>query len=155
MGGKGSGSPKYTPEVHAKIVKALEAGCFKQHAARYAGIAYSTLVAWIKLGEDGVAPYAKLRDDVEHAIACDAMRNQEAINRAARARKGKDVGDWKAAAWNLEKKFPKLYGRLAELRLMRDDELARQKQAPTKPYSPWKQPGATQPPLKSAGRLDA
>lgn len=148
MGGKGSGEPKYTPEVHAKIVKALEAGAFKVHAAWYSGISEETLKAWLYKGMRGIEPYLQLYKDVQEAISKDAVRNQSAISSAA---VGEHKGDWKAAAWNLEKKHPRLYGSMAEyiLKLKIEEEHAKRrakrlakKQAEDegRPYSPFKPP---------------
>src|SRR5262245_56961242 len=111
MGGKGSGREQYTPEVHEKIVQALEAGALQSHAAWYAGISDRTLYKWLRKGEPGEPQYVKLYADTQEAVAKDAVRNQNAISAAA---VGPHKGDWKAAAWNLEKKHPKLYGSMAE-----------------------------------------
>ena len=62
--------------------------------------------AWIKRGtETDEEPFASFASDVMVARAEDAIRNQAVINAAAEA------GDWKAAAWNLERKHSELYGR--------------------------------------------
>lgn len=153
MGGKGSGTPKYTPEVHKKIVDALSRGCFKAHAAGYARISPDTLESWLRQGEEGVEPYAKLLEDVRFAIAQDALNKQTAISAAAL---GQHKGDWRAAAWDLEKKHPKLYGRIAELEALRAAEIAAAKRHLDKPYSPWKPPAdPPQPPAAPPRRLDA
>lgn len=138
MGGKGSGTKKYTPEVHAEIIEALKTGCFKCHAAWSVGINPTTLDDWLERGARGEAPYEQFYIEAMMAIAHDARRNQQAISAAAVG--GKYKGDWKAAAWNLEKKHPKLYGRIAELELLRKAEIAAAKQHLDKPYSPWKPP---------------
>lgn len=114
-----------TPEVHQQIVDNLRAGCFKKHAANEAGVSDRLMHQWLERGESGEEPYASFLDDVEQAIAHDAKRNQAVISQAA---VGKAKGDWKAAAWNLERKFPRLYGRLAEL-----EQLPREE----RPVSPW------------------
>jgi hypothetical protein len=130
MGSKESGRrPKYSAAVHAAIVKSLEAGAFKKHAANAARISIDTLDDWIQLGVDGVEPYVQFALDVEAAIARDAIRNQTIISRAAQA---EHAGDWKAAAWNLEKKHPKLYGRLADAPPIAPVEPVE------RPHSPWK-----------------
>jgi hypothetical protein len=112
MGGKKSGRWKlaYTPELHKKIVEALERGAYQVHAANSAGISISTLQRWVTEGRNGVEPYVRFAEDVDRARANDALRNQAVISAAAVR---KVPGDWKAAAWNLERKFPKLYGRRA------------------------------------------
>lgn len=112
MGSKKSGRYKlaYTPELHAKVVENLERGAYQVHAANAAGISIATLQRWVKLGREGVEPYVRFAEDVDRARANDALRNQAVISAAAVR---KVPGDWKAAAWNLERKFPKLYGRRA------------------------------------------
>ena len=110
MGGKKSGRFKraYTAEVHAAIVKSLKEGAYKVHAANAAGVSISALEHWLQLGRAGTEPYVQFAEDVDRARAQDALRNQQVISAAAVS---KVPGDWKAAAWNLERKFPKLYGR--------------------------------------------
>lgn len=126
MGNRESGKPKYTPEVHRQIVDALKVGAFKKHAANAAGISERTLADWLQWGAEGREPYVELLRDVEQAIAADAVRNQTIISKAAA---GEHAGDWKAAAWNLERKFPRLYGSMA----------SGHDQVPAdKPFSPWK-----------------
>ena len=107
MGGKGSGPPKYNATVHETIVTALKAGAFKKHAAAAAGVSCEALEDWVRLGLEGDKRYAQFALDVEAAIAFDAIRNQAVITKAAA---GPHAGDWKAAAWNLMKKHPRLYG---------------------------------------------
>lgn len=147
MGGKGSGTPKYTREVHEAIVDAIDKGCFQSHAAWSAGVHPDTLRAWLRAGEEGDERYARLYADVMRAVGADAKRNQTVISAAAL---GPHKGDWKAAAWNLEKKHPKLYGRIAELEALRAAEIAAAKKHLDKPYSPWKPPSdqVTQPTRK-------
>jgi hypothetical protein len=101
---------KLTREVHEKIVQHLKIGAFKAHAAEAAGICEDTLALWLKRGARGERAYVKLYEDVRRVQAEDVIRNQAAITRAAA---GPYAGDWKAAAWNLERKYPKLYGRAA------------------------------------------
>ena len=119
---------KYNATVHEQIVKALEAGAFKKHAAEAAGVAIQTFDLWLQQGRDGREPYVRLLRDCEAAIARDAIRNQAAISRAATTAA---PGDWKAAAWNLMKKHPRLYGGLPD-----PPEAPARVEPPV--YSPWK-----------------
>jgi hypothetical protein len=138
MGSKESGRPKYTPQVHAKIIENLKLGAFKKHAANAAGIALTTLESWLERGAEGIEPYATLLNDVETTIAEDALRNQAIISKAAA---GAHDGDWKAAAWNLQKKFPKLYGEMSRGHDL--SELRKQDPEPSeRVFSPWKRPEA-------------
>jgi hypothetical protein len=112
MGSKRSGrAPRYNAEVHAEIIKHLRSGAFKQHAAQAAGVSARAVDEWLKLGRDGDKRYAEFACDVDRTIAEDAIRNLAVVSAAA-LKTGK--GDWKAAAWLLERKYPKLFGRGAE-----------------------------------------
>jgi hypothetical protein len=122
MGGKKSGRWKlaYTPELHKQIVDALERGAYLVHAANAAGVSGTAVHRWVKKGRDGIEKYAQFAEDVDRARANDALRNQAIISAAAVR---KVPGDWKAAAWNLERKFPKLYGRRAMMENIDDVQL--------------------------------
>jgi hypothetical protein len=100
--------PKYNAEVHAAIIRHLRLGAFKVHAAQAAGISIDALEQWLKLGRAGDRRYAEFAIEVDKAMAEDAIRKTAVISTAAL--KG-HVGDWRAAAWDLERRYPKLYGR--------------------------------------------
>lgn len=137
MGSKKSGRYKiaYTPELHKAIVDNLERGAYQVHAANSAGISIATLQRWVNLGRNGVEPYVRFAEDVDRARANDALRNQAVISAAAVR---KVPGDWKAAAWNLERKFPKLYGRRAMMDNVDDLPLpAEDDKDDTTVHSPW------------------
>jgi len=126
----------YTPEVHKKIVKHLQNGAYQVHAANAAGVSMTSLLKWVGLGREGVEPYVQFAIDVDRARADDAVRNQTVISAAA---VGKIPGDWKAAAWNLERKFPKLYGK-RQMQDNVDDQLplgAADDADKTEVHSPW------------------
>jgi len=119
---------KLTAEVREKILENLRAGAFRKHAALAADVPERTLIRWLEMGRAGEEPYAAFAHECEVAIAMDAVRNQALISRAA---SGAFQGDWRAAAWNLERKHPKLYGRTAEHRELLPPP------AEEKPRSPW------------------
>lgn len=109
MGSKKSGRKlRLTKEVHETIVKHLKVGAFKSVAAAAAGISDDALAEWIKRGLKGEKAYAAFAKDVQRLVAEDCIRNQAVITAAAMRQ---TQGDWKAAAWNLERKYPKIYGR--------------------------------------------
>ena len=110
--------PVYTPELHTKIVEALERGAYLVHAANAAGVSDTIVYRWVKQGRNGDERYAQFAQDVDRARADGALRNQAIISAAAVR---KVPGDWKAAAWNLERKFPKLYGRRGVMENLDDD----------------------------------
>lgn len=101
---KGGAKPLYTKDVHDTIVGYLKDGAYKSTAAKAAGISVDSLNDWVKLGLAGDPKYRRLAYDVTRLVQEDIRKNQAIITRAAKR-------DWKAAAWNLERKYPKLYGR--------------------------------------------
>lgn len=131
--------PKYTREVHTTIVEGILEGLCKKHAAALAGISDDTLEAWLT---DGREQYADFARDVERAqaeFARDRMREIMTSARApqfedtaAKKKKRKRHGDWKAAAWILERRFPLIYGNREGKR----DDAPKQADA-DKPFSPW------------------
>lgn len=113
MGSKRSGGKlRLNQTVHDTIIKALRAGAFKRQAAEAAGISERTLAEWLKRGEAGERAYEDFFIEVRKARAEDAIRSQSIITAAQFRRID---GDWKAAAWNLERKYPKQYGRGAAI----------------------------------------
>jgi hypothetical protein len=112
MGSKRSGrGGRFNATVAATIIGKLKLGAHKAHAALSAKISPRTLEDWLERGRAGDKKYAEFAADVDAAMADIGIRLQVAIMTAAI--KG-HVGDWKAAAWDLERRFPKLYGRQAE-----------------------------------------
>lgn len=81
------------------------------HAAAAAGIAVRTLEDWLQRARNGDRKYERLLADVEQTVAEEACRQVAVISAAALK---KSSGDWKAAAWLLEKKYPKIFGSKAE-----------------------------------------
>lgn len=96
---------KLTPELQEKIVKAVKAGNYIETAAAFAGISKQTLYDWMKRGNDATrGAYREFLDAMEKALAEAEMFDVYQITRAAQA------GNWQAAAWRLERKFPTKYG---------------------------------------------
>ena len=123
----------YNAQVHKAIVDALKNGGYKTHAAHAAGISRETLDVWIEAGRAGREPFVRFAHECDMARAQDALRNQAIVSAAAVR---KIEGDWKAAAWLLERKYPKLYGkRIAE----NIDDTAGTEAADAEPgvHSPW------------------
>jgi hypothetical protein len=101
------GPYKLKPEVEETILRHLRTGAFQVHAAEAAGIEWRTFKNWLDLGDEGVKPYAAFTIKVRQLQAEDAIRSQAVITRA---QLGRIDGDWRAAAWSLERKYPKIYG---------------------------------------------
>ena len=90
-----------------KLEQALAIGATFELAARYAGISPRTFTRWRSQAEQakpGTA-LAELRDRLTQAEARAAIGWLVHIEQAARA------GDWRAAAFMLERRYPEAFGR--------------------------------------------
>ena len=95
---------KLTETTQATLRAALEAGNTRAAAARGAGISYECLRLWIRRGEkEKTGKHRILARTVEQAEA-QAEREAVAEIRAAWKR-----GEWRAAAWWLERRRPETY----------------------------------------------
>lgn len=115
-------------EVIEKIQQALMACAYIETAAHYAGITRDSFYTWFKRGkiakhliyDENTGEYDKMRipeseriyadfaDIVEQSMSGSELRLLKQIDDAARD------GNWQAAAWRLERKFPKRWGRAVE-----------------------------------------
>ena len=100
---------KLTPEVTAKISRALRLGAFLETAAGYAGLDRDTLKEWIKLGRGPEARQVH-REFVEEIDA--AMADAE----VAMLQRVSDAEEWQASAWRLERRYPDRWGRIDRLK---------------------------------------
>lgn len=107
MGSKRSGKPRYTAEVHETICRHLRVGAYLTHAAEAAGVSVDAAKDWVAKGLAGDRRYEAFAHEVRRLQAEDVMRLQSLVTRAALG------GDWKAASWLLERKFPKWFGHAA------------------------------------------
>jgi len=89
---------KYTPETVAKIVQAIKLGATYELAAGYAGISESLFYEWLK-GKP------EFLEALKGAEGTGAMIWLAKIEQAA------SDGNWQAAAWKLERRYPHMYGR--------------------------------------------
>ena len=89
---------KKTAETIEKVCFALRQGATISLACQYAGIAPKTFRDWRSADE-------ALRQQVE------AIESKAAIAALERIHKGADEGSWQAAAWFLERRFPRDFGR--------------------------------------------
>lgn len=138
---KGPGRPtEITDELIEKICNALKLGAYVETAAALSGIEKKTFYNWVKRGarEPGTI-FEKFLHAVEEAQAQAEARDLLVIDRAANGQKaeyerdpstgrlvlddeGKPVvlqrgipPNWSAAAWRLERRFPRRWGRLDRL----------------------------------------
>lgn len=97
-----------------KLLDALKGGVDINTASQFAGINYSTVYRWVERGqrenerqEQGLEPdpaeaeFYELWQSMRKARAEAVVRNMAQIQKAA------NQGDWKAAAWWLERATPK------------------------------------------------
>lgn len=104
--GKGDGGPgrgdTFNDVAERRILDALRDGATMALAARAAGISPRTLRRW----RDRHEGFNRKVQRAKAEAGADAL---DTINAAA------DEGDWRAAAWMLEKRFPDQYGEASDL----------------------------------------
>ena len=110
------------PETYGdRILNALNAGAYLEHACAYANVSRATAYGWIARGKDARALLEEhgntsqltnndkacldFSDAVEKARAAAVVDNLEVVRAAALN------GTWQAAAWFLERTQPQFYGR--------------------------------------------
>jgi len=110
---------KFTQERQDKIITALRAGHYRETAAAYGGISYETLRQWLKRAENPTdhPEYPAFRDAV-----CEAEAQAEVADLALIRRAASD-GEWRAAAWRLERKHPERWGQRAKVEVEHSGEL--------------------------------
>ncbi len=96
---------KLTPAVQSALVEAVELGATWEAAAACAGIGPSTLREWRSRGAADEEPFAALLADLQKAEGRAISASLQVIRQAASA------GQWQAAAWLLERRYPADYGR--------------------------------------------
>jgi hypothetical protein len=90
-----------------KITQAILIGATWELAALYAGISTDTLARWRKRAEKAPAgtPLAEFRQRLLEA------EGRAAIGWLAKIEKAASDGNWQAASWKLERRYPEQYGR--------------------------------------------
>jgi hypothetical protein len=90
-----------------KLEQAILIGATYELAAMYAGISDKTFERWRRQAETARpgTPLALLRERLKQA------EGRAAITWLAKIEKAASDGDWRAAAWKLEKRWPEVYGR--------------------------------------------
>lgn len=89
---------KYTPEVVQRLTQAISMGATYELACKYAGLHYDTFNEWRKAKPE-------FSDAVEKA------EGQAVVGWLAKIEKAANDGEWTAAAWKLERRYPQQYGR--------------------------------------------
>lgn len=104
--GTGGALLKLTAERQAAICDAIRAGVRPEVAAVYNGVGARSYYRWMQLGRalEPEPVYVDFVEAVEHALAEWEARDVLLIGEAAK-------DDWHAAAWRLERRLPKIYGK--------------------------------------------
>lgn len=97
---------KLTPALQKRLIEALVAGNYIETACVYSGLGLSTYYKWIDQSNKPNArkDLIEFREAVEKARAEAEVRNVVYINEVAKT-------NYQAAAWWLERSFPKRWGR--------------------------------------------
>jgi hypothetical protein len=99
------GPTKLTEEIQEKIVEAVRQGNYIEAVSAAAGISKTSVYLWLKRGANQKAgKYHQFSNAVRQAMAESEMKSLFQIDKAA------DV-HWQAAAWRLERRFPRRWGR--------------------------------------------
>lgn len=95
---------KLTDELFRKFIELFLAGSFREPACHELGIGYTTFSRWMNRGRrEPDSIYGEFRLAVGAAEARSQNRMLSRIQAAS-------LEDWKAAAWMLERKYPRRYG---------------------------------------------
>jgi transposase len=109
---------KLTAETQKRILSALRVGATHEHAATSAGIHYATFRRWMQQGERATrGQFCEFCEAVKSAEAVAAVGWLAAIEKAAQ------TGQWQAAAWKLERRYPEAWGRRDRMQVEHSGEL--------------------------------
>ena len=107
---------KLTKELQDRVCSYLRAGNYIETACKAAGIVKETLYRWLKRAAAGDGePFEGFREAVEAAQAQAEVRGVALVSKAGQE-------DWRAAAWMLERKFPKRWGTIQRHEIGLSDE---------------------------------
>lgn len=112
---RGAGEHMLTPDLQDRLVKMIQGGNYAEVAARACGISKTTFYEWLQRGGRGEQPFASLAAAVEKAAGEAEVRDVLMVGRAAETQ-------WQAAAWRLERKEPKRWGRKDGLEITGDEQ---------------------------------
>ena len=87
-----------TPEKRAKLVQALALGSTRRLACLYGGLSEDAFAVWMKA-------------DTDFADAIKEAEGRAAIGWLAKIEQAATNGEWTAAAWKLERRYPHEYGK--------------------------------------------
>jgi len=113
---------KFNIEIANAIIENLRLGNYTENASAAAGLAKSTLYAWLERGrkeqeriEAGLEPIEAEHDFMEFSNAVEKARAEAVARNVAIIQKSAHSGTWQAAAWWLERTQQKVFGRKQQL----------------------------------------
>ena len=120
MAAKKTGRPRLLDEDKLeRITSALRNGAYIEHAAQAAGIGVSTYHSWMDRGRTerdrrraGLNPDENEDIFVEFLEAVERAQSEAAVDLLGEIANHARNGTWQAAAWILERKFPRQWGRM-------------------------------------------
>ena len=101
---------KMTPETTEKLVKALRLHATHRLACQYAGISEGAFYKYMKLGQADIEA-GEATPFVEFVKAIKEAEGTASVAALAMIEKAASEGNWQAAAWKLERRYPREYGR--------------------------------------------
>lgn len=120
----GNGRPtKFTPEVIGNFLNAIKLGATIEIACNYAGICKTIFYEWINQGEEDAKNGIPSRF-TDFANAYKVTLGQGAVTWLNKIEQAATDGNWQAAAWKLERRYPNDFGRV------RPDENKSEQQSP-------------------------
>jgi hypothetical protein len=107
---------KLNEQTHEAIVLSVRKGNYVETAAEAVGITATTFYRWMERGE------ADVENDVKSVFSefCEAIKRAKAESEAIDLDHIADAagkGNWQAAAWRLERRFPTKWGKQDKLQL--------------------------------------
>jgi hypothetical protein len=97
---------KLTPGTTKKLCEAIRLGAPYEHACNYAGVSYDSFNNWRNLGQVATeGKYFQFFNAIKKAEGDATKKWLKVIEDAA------DDGNWPAAAWKLERRYPDQFGK--------------------------------------------
>lgn len=119
---------KITDQNIQDIITALKSGVDLESACHFSGISLNQMYKWLEIGKS-IAEIRKPKND-EEKFALDLWlelkkaRGQAIVRNVAHIQKAAQSGDWRAAAWWLERTVPNNYGKnIKEISISETKEL--------------------------------
>lgn len=102
---KASATARHSEEIE-RLLQAIRLGATYKNACNYAGITFGIFRRWMSKGEKDSS--GKWHD---FFFAVRKAEGEALVGWLARIEKAAQDGDWKAAAWKIERRYPSEYGK--------------------------------------------